>query len=77
MEQLSGGQLQRIGIARALYFDSEIIVMDKPHPADGKTELELNESLEKTLLRKTIIVIGNRLSTVKNRDCIYLWIKAK
>ena len=70
--KLSGGQLQRIGIARALYYDPEIIIMDEATSAlDGKTELALSKSIENLTDKKTIIIIAHRLSTIKKCKCIY------
>ena len=68
---LSGGQLQRIGIARALYKKSNFLVMDEATSAmDENTERKIIESIYKLKNRPTIIMIAHRLSTLKNCDQI-------
>jgi len=70
--RLSGGQCQRIGIARALYFDPNVLVMDEATAAlDNETERDFMESIEKLGRQKTIILIAHRLTTVKNCDIIF------
>ncbi len=66
---LSGGQMQRIGIARALYRDPEIIVLDEATAnLDVKIENKLTEILDGLKGNKTIIAIAHRLSTLVNCD---------
>jgi ABC-type multidrug transport system fused ATPase/permease subunit len=64
---LSGGQIQRIGIARALYKDPSIIVFDE---ATSALDISTEEKITKTILdiskNKTIILIAHRLSTVEH-----------
>ena len=68
---LSGGQMQRIGIARALYREPEIIVLDEATAnLDVKIESKLTEILYKLKGNKTIIAIAHRLSTLLNCDRI-------
>ncbi len=71
---LSGGQMQRIGIARALYRDPEIIVLDEATSnLDVKIESKLTEVISSIKGTKTIIAIAHRLSTLINCDrIIYL-----
>ncbi len=71
---LSGGQMQRIGIARALYRDPEIIVFDEATSnLDVKIESKLTEVISNIKGSKTIIAIAHRLSTLINCDrIIYL-----
>ena len=68
---LSGGQLQRIGLARALYKQASVLILDEATSAlDDQTESEvLNEinELDKSL---TIIMVAHRLSTLKGCDSI-------
>jgi ABC-type multidrug transport system fused ATPase/permease subunit len=72
--RLSGGQLQRIGIARALYGDPAILVMDEATSAlDNQTENELGSMISATVGAKTILVVAHRLNTIKRCDkLIYL-----
>jgi ATP-binding cassette, subfamily B, bacterial PglK len=68
---LSGGQLQRIGIARALYKQSEVLILDEATSAlDSKTEEEIVNEIEKNQQDVTIIMISHRMSTLKNCDVI-------
>ena len=68
---LSGGQMQRIGIARALYRDPEIIVLDEATSnLDVKIENKLTEVISSIKGSKTIIAIAHRLSTLVNCDRI-------
>ncbi len=72
---ISGGQKQRLSLARALLRNSKILVLDEPTSAlDSETEKYINEAIEN--LRKnndlTIIVIAHRLSTIEKSDQIIL-----
>ena len=71
---MSGGQLQRIGIARALYTNPKILVLDEATSAlDGKTEMEVSDSIMELQGEITLILIAHRLSTVVRADkIIYL-----
>ena len=64
---LSGGQLQRIGIARALYRNASVLVLDEATSAlDSDTELAVMEQIEDLNLNLTIFIIAHRMSTLKN-----------
>ena len=69
--RLSGGQLQRIGIARALYRDSDILVMDEATSAlDERTERTIIQAINTLNNKPTIIMIAHRLSTLISCDRI-------
>ena len=76
--RISGGQIQRIGIARALYHNPEILVFDEATSAlDTVTEKNIMNSIKRLSIRKTVVIIAHRLSTIKNCDQIYLMDKGK
>tara|TARA_Y100000590_G_scaffold142531_1_gene163585 strand:+ start:297 stop:1955 length:1659 start_codon:yes stop_codon:yes gene_type:complete len=68
---LSGGEIQRIGLCRALIYDPEILFLDEATSAlDTKTELQILNEI-KLFKEKTIISIAHRLNTLKFSDIIY------
>lgn len=68
---ISGGEKQRISIARAIMKDAPIIVLDEATAnVDPENEKELTEAIENLTQEKTIIMIAHRLKTVKNADQI-------
>lgn len=68
---LSGGEKQRIAIARAIMKDSPIIILDEATAnVDPENEKELTEAIENLTKEKTIIMIAHRLKTVRNADQI-------
>lgn len=71
--RLSGGQLQRIGIARALYYDPPLLILDEATSAlDNVTERVVVEALNELGGKKTIIMVAHRLTTVRKCDQIAL-----
>lgn len=69
--QLSGGEIQRLGLARALYRNPGILFLDEATSAlDAETESEINEVLDSLRGQMTVVLIAHRLSTVKNADKI-------
>lgn len=70
--QISGGQSQRIGIARALYNEPSIILFDEATSAlDSGTENEVMRSIDSLKGGKSLIIITHRITTLKNCDIIY------
>jgi ABC-type multidrug transport system fused ATPase/permease subunit len=70
--RLSGGQLQRIGIARALYRNPDILILDEATSAlDNLTEQAVMDAVYNLGKKKTIILIAHRLTTVRECDQIF------
>lgn len=71
--RLSGGQLQRIGIARALYHNPDVLVMDEATSAlDYKTEGLIIEMIERLRDSRTLVVIAHRHSTIQYFDNVLM-----
>lgn len=70
---LSGGETQRIAIARAILKDSPIVILDEATAfADPDNETKVQQALNELSKGKTVIMIAHRLSTIENVDCIYV-----
>ena len=70
-QNISGGEKQRIGIARALTNDPELIILDEATSGlDYETENNILKTIKK--LRKTSVIVSHRLNAIKNCDKIYL-----
>jgi len=68
---LSGGQVQRLAVARALLKDAPIVILDEPtSQIDVETEALLNRALERLCANKTVLLIAHRLSTIEQADRI-------
>ena len=70
--KFSGGQQQRIGIARSLYHDPEILILDEATSSlDLSTEKKIMQSIQSLKGKKTLIVVTHRLSTVQHCDNVF------
>nr|MCR4758381.1 ATP-binding cassette domain-containing protein [Butyrivibrio sp.] len=67
----SGGEIQRIAIARAILKDAPIVILDEATAfADAENEYLIRKALEELLADKTVIMIAHRMQTVRNADMI-------
>ena len=70
--RLSGGQVQRIGIARAIMSNAQVLVFDEATSAlDIETERSLINDIYKLKYKRTLIIISHRISILENCDRIY------
>lgn len=70
---LSGGESQKVAIARTLYRNHDLIIMDEPSSAlDPASEYQLNQELREIAEDKTVIFISHRLAAARDADCIYM-----
>ena len=70
---LSGGEQQRIAIARAMLKNAPVLILDEATAfADPDNEVKVQAAFEELAKGKTVIMIAHRLSTVVNADCIYV-----
>ena len=73
--RLSGGQLQRVSIARALYTRPQLIIFDEATSAlDGATEQAIQQTIESLRDYMTVVIIAHRLTTVEKCDWLY-WVE--
>jgi ABC-type multidrug transport system fused ATPase/permease subunit len=71
---MSGGQAQRIGIARALFTNPKLLILDEATSSlDNETELDVSKSISQLKGKVTLVVIAHRLSTIRKADkVVYL-----
>lgn len=76
--ELSGGENQKIAIARVFAHNNELIIMDEPSSAlDPIAEYNLNVGIDKNARGKTVVFITHRLSTTRHTDRIYMFENGK
>ena len=69
--KISGGQKQRLGIARAMFTRPHLLVLDEATSAlDGETEANISEAIHALRGSTTVVLIAHRLSTVRNVDLV-------
>jgi ATP-binding cassette subfamily C protein len=70
---LSGGQIQRLGLARALYTQPGLLVMDEATSAlDAESEAEIQKALDAMRGKVTVVLIAHRLNTIQHADKVIL-----
>ena len=70
---MSGGQIQRLGLARALYSQPGLLVMDEATSAlDAESESEIAKALDQMRGKVTVVLIAHRLNTVQHADKVFL-----
>jgi ATP-binding cassette subfamily C protein len=72
--RISGGQRQRLAIARMILANPQVVILDEATSAlDAETEAKLHEALREFLQDRTTIIVAHRLSAVKQADRVYVF----
>ena len=75
---LSGGEMQKLALARVLYHTGKVIILDEPTAAlDPVTEYEFNQKIAEAFKNKSVIFISHRLTTTRMADVIYVMDKGQ
>jgi ABC-type multidrug transport system fused ATPase/permease subunit len=78
LDGLSGGQVQRLGLARALYSNPGLLVMDEATSAlDAESEAEIQKVLDGLRGKVTVVLIAHRVNTIQNADVVFLMEEGK
>jgi len=78
LDGLSGGQVQRLGLARALYSNPGLLVMDEATSAlDAESEAEIQKVLDGLRGKMTVVLIAHRVNTIQNADVVFLMEEGK
>jgi ABC-type bacteriocin/lantibiotic exporter with double-glycine peptidase domain len=76
--KISGGQRQRLGIARAMFTRPHLLVLDEATSSlDGETEANISDAIHALRGLTTVVMIAHRLSTVKNADRVVYFSQGK
>jgi ATP-binding cassette, subfamily B, bacterial len=72
-QDVSGGEAQKVALARAFYSDAQLLILDEPSSAlDAQAEIELFDHIRREASDRSVIVISHRFSTVRMADRIYV-----